>query len=90
MDKPEMGAILTEMAGGGTSKGVLLGSQSVENILRTGCGLRQMRGNNSPLVIVQRGYPGENAAQCYGYIIDIVHQADCFSGEWHGGGPLKD
>jgi hypothetical protein len=65
----------------------LLGGQGVKNILSAGLGLGQMLGDQCPLIIIQCGDSGKNAAQRYGHIIDVIHQADCFSGEWHGGDP---
>ena len=65
---------------------MLLRGESVQNILGAGFGLSQMGGDNGAFIVVERGHSGKNTAQRHGYVIDVIHQADCFSGEWLGWG----
>ncbi|MGA2352235.1 MAG: hypothetical protein ABSF70_17500 [Terracidiphilus sp.] len=60
------------------------GGQCLGDIVGTGAGLDQVLGDARALLSRERGNGGQYPAQGYGNIIDVIHQANGFSGERHG------
>ncbi len=63
--------------------------EGVQHILRAGLCLCQMGRYEGALVVIQSGNSGKNAAQGDGNIVNVIHQADSFSGERHVGTSLE-
>jgi hypothetical protein len=63
---------------------MLSGSQSLSYVLGVGAGMEQVLRNAKALLIGKGGDGGQYPAQGNGNIINVVHQADGFSGQWHG------
>jgi hypothetical protein len=62
----------------------LPGGEGLNDIFGAGVSLAKMFCDAKALLWGKRGDCGENAAQSYGYVVNVVHQANGFSGEGHG------
>jgi len=68
----------------GNILGAGLGGERFGDIVGVGAGVEQMFGDAGALLGGERGDGGQHTAQGDGDVVNIVHQADGFSGEWHG------
>ena len=52
--------------------------------MRVGLGVEQVLGDAGALLDGERGDGGQHPAQGYGNVVNVIHQANGFSGERHG------
>jgi hypothetical protein len=58
--------------------------QGLGHVLGVGLGVEQVLGDAGALLGGEGGDGGQNAAQGDGNVVNVVHQANGFSGERHG------
>jgi len=63
---------------------ILLDAEGLCNFLGAGACLEKMLGNLGALLCGESGDGSKNPAQGYGDVVNVVHQANSFSGERHG------
>jgi len=61
----------------------LLGGEGLGYVFCAGAGLEEMLGDAGAFFRAKCGDNGEDAAQGYRYVVDVIHEADGFSGEGH-------
>jgi hypothetical protein len=61
----------------------LLGGEGLGYVFGVGAGLDEVLGYAGALFVGEGGDGGEDAAESNGYVVDVVHEANGFSGEGH-------
>jgi len=62
----------------------LLNGEGLGNVFGVGAGLDEVLGDTGAFIGGEGGDGGEDAAEGNGDVVDVVHEADGFSGEGHG------